>query len=49
MQIITDKAEIEIAKSWLVDKNPEDRVFSADNFNNDVNFHKQRELRAKDV
>lgn len=49
VQIITDKAEIETAKSWLVDKNPDDRVFSADNFNNDVNFHKQRELRAKDV
>lgn len=49
VQIITDKAEIETAKSWLADKNPEDRVFSADNFNNDVNFHKQRELRAKDV
>lgn len=49
VQIITDKAEIETAKSWLVGKNPEDRVFSTDNFNNDVNFHKQRELRAKDV
>ena len=49
VQVITDKAEIETAKSWLVGKKTEDRVFSADNFDNDVNFHKQRELRAKDV
>lgn len=49
VQIITDKAKMETAKSWLAGKNPEDRVFSADDFKNDVNFHKQRELRAKDV
>lgn len=49
VQIIRDKAEIEIVKGWLGGKNSEDRVFSADNFKNDVNFHKQRELRSKDV
>lgn len=49
MQIIRDKGEMEIVKEWIVGKNPEDRVFSPDDFRNDVNFHKQRELRAKDV
>ena len=49
MQIIRDKDEMETVKGWIDGKNTEDRVFSPDDFRNDVNFHKQRELRAKDI
>lgn len=49
IQVITDEKEMEIVKGWIKDREPDKRVFSADLFKNDVNFHKQRELRAKDV